>query len=165
MTTKSEKFWSNVSKQTSCWIWIGYTDSKGYGKMLAFGQNFAHRVSWIIHNGSIPEGMCVLHDCPGGDNPTCVNPNHLWLGTKGDNNRDRNLKGRQSRGKKHSKTMKNQPRGENCYQAKLTENSVRIARNLYYGGESGIPELADDFGVTLETVRMAVKGITWRHVK
>lgn len=90
-----KRFWEKVDKRTEdeCWEWKGSVNhSTGYG---AFGFNSkntgAHRVSWIIANGEIPNGMCVMHKC---DNRICVNPKHLSLGTQDDNAKDRNLKNR-----------------------------------------------------------------------
>ena len=93
------RFWSKVNKNTEsgCWEWTAGRDGHGYGKFYLHGKDIgAHRASWEIHNGKIPEaegyhGMCVLHKC---DNPLCINPSHLWLGTNLDNMRDRDKKGR-----------------------------------------------------------------------
>lgn len=75
-----------------CWRWDGATDKDGYGRVRwQYVMYRAHVASWIAHNGAVPKGFCVLHKC---DNPTCINPAHLWIGTVGDNNRDRNAKGR-----------------------------------------------------------------------
>ncbi len=95
-----DRFWSKVNKLSDdeCWEWKSYTDGK-YGGFYANGkQHKAHRISWILENGPIPnigpngKRMCVCHTC---DNPPCVNPNHLFLGTDSDNAIDRNQKGRQ----------------------------------------------------------------------
>lgn len=91
-----EKFWPKVQKTSTCWLWTACKTKLGYGK-LSWKQ--AHRVSWEIHNGAIPVGMCVCHKC---DNPPCVNPDHLFLGTQKDNILDAKKKGRLiGKGKKY----------------------------------------------------------------
>lgn len=91
MENLSERFWKKVRKTNSCWLWTGGT-REGYGRiMLNWKRYSTHRISWEIHNGKIPNGLCVLHRC---DVPKCVNPKHLWLGTTNDNNKDRARKGR-----------------------------------------------------------------------
>jgi len=98
----SERFWPKVNKDgptqphmdTCCWIWIGAITSCGYGCIQRRGRNSvvsAHIASWELENGPIPEGICVLHQC---DNPICVRPDHLFLGTKKDNTADAIAKGR-----------------------------------------------------------------------
>lgn len=78
--------------ESGCWIWIGATDAKGYGLFTVHQRSMrAHRFSFEIHNGEIPEGFHVCHSC---DIPSCVNPSHLWLGTALENNRDIHNKGR-----------------------------------------------------------------------
>lgn len=96
-----ERFWKFVQKTDHCWLWLGTKNPKGYGIITRGGRNVvplkAHRASWIIHFGDIPEGMCVLHDCrPLPDCAQCVNPDHLWLGTILENNADQGLKGMRS---------------------------------------------------------------------
>ena len=85
-------------EEGKCWNWTGWTSSAGYGMI---GNNYkdrgAHRYSWELSNGPISKGLCVLHKC---DNPACINPDHLFLGTKGDNNRDRVKKGRDANSNK-----------------------------------------------------------------
>jgi hypothetical protein len=93
-----DRFWARVdsSQPDGCWIWKGRRTTRGYGTVNAgLGKNLAaHRASWQIHNGPIPDGLWVLHHC---DNPSCVRPDHLFLGTHDDNMRDMALKGRNAR--------------------------------------------------------------------
>ena len=89
------RFWSKVHKTDTCWIWTPYKDRDGYGQVRFHNKRMlAHRVAWELTNGPIPEGLFVCHNCPGGDNPSCVNPAHLWLGTAAENNLDKVHKGR-----------------------------------------------------------------------
>lgn len=99
--TLLKRFWKRVQKTDSCWIWTGTKLWNGYGS-LSLGRargfsidqkHYAHRVSWLIHNGEIPDGIFVCHRC---DNPICVRPDHLFLGTPLDNMRDMISKGRAS---------------------------------------------------------------------
>lgn len=93
----AERFWPKVDVRghEECWEWTASRKERGYGVFSRPGHNNgalkAHRVSWELANGPIPDGLCVLHRC---DNPPCVNPAHLFLGTIADNNRDMSLKGR-----------------------------------------------------------------------
>lgn len=81
-----------VDPETACWLWTGFLTSTGYGGVyVARKLCIASRVSWETHRGPIPKGLCVLHHC---DVRPCINPEHLFLGTKGDNNRDCAAKGR-----------------------------------------------------------------------
>lgn len=86
-----KRFWSKVDKTSDCWIWLGLKDKDGYGK---WSQGRAHRVSYELAFGLISSDDHVCHEC---DNPSCVNPDHLWIGTNQDNTTDRNEKKRQAR--------------------------------------------------------------------
>jgi hypothetical protein len=93
-----ERFWDNVQKGEGCWEWIGTKCLSGYGRIKTnYKRISAHRFMWELRNGPIPKlensyhGICVLHRC---DNPSCVNPDHLFLGTNRDNSIDRDKKGR-----------------------------------------------------------------------
>lgn len=92
----SERFWAKVDKRgpSECWLWTGAKGPTGYGHLNnKSGSNIAHRISYELHFGPIPQDMCVCHNCPGGDNPSCVNPSHLWLGTQLENIADMKQKG------------------------------------------------------------------------
>src|SRR3990172_11160414 len=88
-----KRFWSKVDKSNgpnSCWIWLGARRNK-YGSIRNGSVQYAHRVAWELTNARIPKGICVLHNC---DNPLCMNPRHLFLGTYKDNRIDAVQKGR-----------------------------------------------------------------------
>lgn len=84
-----------AQNENGCFVWSGKTNPGGYGKMRLMQEQLAHRVSWVVTNGPIPEGRDVLHKC---DNPPCCNPDHLFLGTDEDNAKDRKNKGRNGKG-------------------------------------------------------------------
>ena len=145
--TTPERFWSLVRQSVlndACWEWLGRKDEKGYGR-IGFGgkpNRRAHRVAWETQRGSIPEGQCVLHRC---DNPGCVRPSHLFLGTQAENIADRHKKGRDNAAKAGSKHFK----------AKLTDAQVREMRALHGRGWTQ-QRLADRFGVSRGNVSKIV---------
>jgi hypothetical protein len=105
------RFNKKVEKTDSCWLWVGKKMIDGYGNMWVEGKQIpAHRLSWLLHNGSIKEGLKVCHKC---DVRHCVNPQHLFLGTQMDNMRDMIEKGRARK-----------VRGSQQWQAKLDERKV-----------------------------------------
>ena len=105
--TLEERFWEKVDRSggtEACWLWTAGAFSHGYGSFRRDARaQYAHRVAYELTNGPIPEDLCVLHRC---DTPPCVNPSHLFLGTPADNAADRNAKGRQARGAKHSSALR-----------------------------------------------------------
>jgi hypothetical protein len=146
-----ERFWSKVERGNGCWTWTASKNAKGYGKCAPRHwrrQEYAHRVSWEIANGPIPDGMQVLHHC---DNPSCVRPGHLFLGTHQDNMADMVSKGRQRNGPLP---------GESNGRAKLTRRQVDAIRRRVERGETKL-RLAKEYGVSRATVQFICKGVTW----
>ncbi len=145
------KFWKKVKKTDYCWNWTGGILRGGYGQIhIDKKLHQAHRLSWQLHNGTIPRGMHVLHKC---DNPSCIRPIHLFLGTAKDNALDREAK---SRGADH-KGMKNG-------RSKLTELQVRKIRQI--SEEQGITqgELAEIFNISRPVVNFIINKKAWQHV-
>lgn len=135
-----------IDDATGCWNWTLQKDKKGYGRIGVNGTpRGAHRISYELHCGLVPDEMHVLHRC---DNPACINPEHLFIGTNAENMADRNAKGRQQRGSKHGL-------------AKLTEYDALAIRTA-----TGITlrDLADTYGVCVATVKNIRSGKIWTHV-
>ena len=134
---------------TGCWLWTATGDEKGYGHFRYKGRpQKAHRASWMLHRGEIPDGMLVCHHC---DTPACVNPDHLFLGTNDDNMRDRQEKGRQAR-------------GERAPTAVLTEREVSAIRLLSDKHDIPKADIAEAFGVGGSTIGAIVRRKTWTHL-
>ena len=154
--TPLEILWEHVSKTDGCWEWIGRRNKKGYGlatnsgRLLCSGNVVkAHRLSWFIHNGPIPEGMLVLHRC---DNPPCVRPDHLFLGTHQDNLLDSMSKGRRMPNK-----------GELNGRSKLCTDDIPAIRELINSGISR-REISRKYGVNESTIRRIARNRGWTHV-
>ena len=136
---------------SGCWEWTMGRDSKGYGTISFKGQSStrAHRLSWELHRGPIPDGMHVLHKC---DNPGCVNPDHLFIGTHDDNMADKAAKGR-------APSMA----GEACPVSVLTDEAIDDIRREYATGLVKQRELAAKHGVSQTNISSIVRRATWRH--
>lgn len=173
-------FWSHVEKhEEGCWTWTGTSASnRGYGYIeLGRGRRriYAHRFSYLLNNGPIPDGLCVCHAC---DNPQCVRPDHLWTRTRSENALDRHRKGRSAiswfalhpdirlRGDDHPyrKHPELHAHGEQNKSSKLNENIVREIRRAYAAGEADTVQLGIRFGVNHSTVSNVIRGKTWKHV-
>lgn len=159
MGTAEARFWSNVTKGDGCWTYrsIGL---RGYGKLRANGRDMrAHRYAWELTQGPIPHGLLVCHHC---DNPSCVRPDHLFLGTNADNAADRNAKGRTARGKRSAPYVP--ARGEQVSTAVLKASAVRRIRKLYASGGYSQQKIADRFGVHQAHVSRIILGKVWSHL-
>lgn len=147
------RFLEFVDKTGECWTWKGCRDNKNYGQVRWGGKiQLAHRVSWEIHNGPIPKGMNALHRC---DNPPCVRPDHLFLGTLSDNTRDCIAKGRFGEAR---------VRGETHHQAKLTDSDVVAIRDLRQQGLSCAEISRRIKIVTKSTIERVCNGANWKHL-
>ena len=152
-----ERFWSTVVVRKNCWEWSGYSNGNGYGILSVNSRSegiryniYAHRLSWEIYKGHIPEGMWVLHKC---DNPACTNPKHLFLGTNKDNMEDCSRKGRQNGRAKARPGILN---GNVC----LTEKQVREIKS----NTVGCTELGRRLGVHKSLISAIRKRRAWKHV-
>tara|TARA_R110000868_G_scaffold94607_3_gene260955 strand:+ start:2439 stop:3164 length:726 start_codon:yes stop_codon:yes gene_type:complete len=152
-----KRFWEKVDKTPGfgenfdCWRWLAGTYDGGYGKMRISKdkERGAHRISWEIHNGPIPDKMEVCHKC---DNPGCVNPEHLFLGTHKENMEDRELKGRRTA-----------PKGEKNGMSKLVLEQVIEIKNQLKNGTSGA-DLARKYGVSKTQISWIKLGKSWKDV-
>lgn len=154
---KNDRFWSKVKLPDfigtdECWEWQSAKDKDGYGKFwLNRKYQQAHRVSYQLCVGLIPDGLYVLHNCSLGDNSSCVNPAHLWLGTTVDNTHDRNKKGRTAKGEKQGSS-------------KLTSSQVIQIRSELANKNKNQTELAKEFGVCCATINNIFHKVIWKHV-
>lgn len=135
---------------SGCSLWMGATNEHGYGYLTIAGKQVkAHRASWSVANGDIPPAMCVLHRC---DNPACVNPDHLFLGTQAENVRDMLSKRRWKAPYRR--------RGAESHLCKLTEDQVRFI----FASSKSSRELAVRFGIGQEHVNSIKGKRVWRHL-
>lgn len=175
-TSLERRFWSYVGapNEHGCLLWDGPTNGDGYGVLKVRGADGrwrgigAHRLSWEMNNGDIPEGMHVLHDCDArylpGDitNRRCVNHEHLFLGTQSINAADCHSKGR---GAIPSRCpLERIARGERTGAAKLTESKVRLIRARLQAGHTQ-RSVALEMGVHLNTIRKIAYGQSWGHLR
>ncbi|GMV18565.1 MAG: hypothetical protein AMXMBFR56_67890 [Polyangiaceae bacterium] len=160
------RFWSKVDKNGpipphmphlgQCWVWTA-GQANGYGRLCFWSGSrrvavmYAHRISWVVHRGTLLDELCVLHHC---DNTLCVNPEHLFLGSRTDNAYDKVSKGRARGG--------SMP-GEQSPNAKLTEEAIRTIRAGRTAGRS-LNTLAREHGVSKKLILRIVQRLAWKHV-
>jgi len=152
MADTLERFWSKASigATDECWEWLASKLPAGYGRFWIAGKLcYAHRLSWQLAYGDIPDGMDVCHHC---DNPDCVNPRHLFIGTRADNMQDAVNKGRVHL-------------GEADGMSKLTREDVLGIRKLLVEGKRTQREIGADFGVSQMTVSYINTGQRWGWLK
>lgn len=150
---KIKDFWYYVdfSAKWGCWEWMGRKNGKyEYGLVITKEETaMAHRVAWELTHGRIPDGMLILHHC---DNPPCINPGHLYLGTHLDNARDKVNRGRIQRGEDH-------------FKAKLRESDIVAIRKMYIPRRFSLRKIAAMYDVTYQNIEKIVKRQAWRHIK
>ena len=151
-----ERFWNyvEIGSDDECWNWKGGQKSDNYGNFNFFnGEKWvsktAHHFSYVLKFGDVNNPNCVLHKC---DNRLCCNPNHLWIGTRKDNNLDRDKKGRQvsSKGIKHGM----------CKLTNLKVMNIRIMRDC----GSTLKQIADLYKISKSMVHNISSGLNWTHI-
>lgn len=150
-----DRFWSKVDAGEGCWEWKASRDALGYGFFRVTTRESmkkAHRVAWELTNGPIPDGLVVCHRC---DNPPCVRPDHLFLGSLSDNTQDSIAKGRWNVTPTHY--------GETSPLSKLTAEQVDAIRHRYATGGIRQRELAEEYGVQQSTISKIVRGVRWKQ--
>lgn len=157
MSTDDRFFhYSSHPDKNGCINWLGSKDKNGYGRIKPSGEKRirAHRFSYQRFIGAIPDGYFVCHNC---DNPSCVNPKHLWLGTNAENTKDRSIKDRSAKNNLAGLPLKLLPN------SKLTKENVLEIRKLI---SNKIPQIqiAKKFNVHRDTILKIKKGITWYHL-
>lgn len=146
-----ERFWAkaSVGDPERCWNWNAGRTSAGYGGFYVGGRTLsAHRISYELTYGPIPEGLLIRHDC---DNPPCVNPHHLRTGTVRDNSMDSSIRGRNYRGTRH-------------HFSKMTPETVRQCREEHVRDHVSSNELADRYGITDVAMLNVLHGRVWKSV-
>lgn len=149
--------------ESGCWIWMCGEDKDGYGQFSLQNKNIrAHRASWMVHVGDIPQGMCVMHRC---DIPACINPHHLRLGTNAENTKDKMDKGRHRPASGDAHYLRRKPdarAGDKSPSAKLSSAQTEQVKKLL--GVKPQTEIAKMFGVSRTCISAISTGRNWKHL-
>lgn len=160
---ESLRLWSKVRKTDTCWLWTGRVVSK-YGMFKLRGKGVKpHRLTFVLNGGVLTaEKPFVLHNCPGGDNTLCCNPDHLWAGNADDNAKDCVAKGRSTKGRTFKESSH---KGSNNGRAKLNEKIVADIRKQFESPSKGLTSrLANEYGVTRRIIRLIRTRKLWAHI-
>lgn len=168
------RFLKKINFGDNCWLWTATKNKDGYGKYKVNGKMvYAHRFSYFLFNGVLPRDLLVCHKC---DTPACVNPDHLFIGTRKDNSEDMVAKDRQSRATRIGPSSENHfykrhpelvLRGEQSSRSKLTQFQVDEIRRTYKRGAPGVPSefsfrgLASKYGVSARQICSIVHELSW----
>lgn len=167
LQSRFNQYVSKPNGADGCWLWIGGKYQSGYGYFTVTNRQIAaHRCAFLMAYGAIPDGLFVCHDCPGGDNRACVNPNHLWLGTHKQNMADMTQKGRQAIGLRNGAYTKPDRvrKGTEHGRAKLTEGDVLAIRRKYATGTVTLKNLSAEYGVVFSIISRIVRYEIWAHL-
>jgi hypothetical protein len=143
------KFWRKVNKTDECWLWTASVDHDGYGQFHAGKQTRAHRFSFQLAYGWLPERGVIMHKC---DTPRCVRPDHLVAGTHEDNVRDKIAKGRLR-----------VPHGADHWSRRLSLEQIKAARSSWESGMFTQARLAEEYGVSAATINRAIRQLAWEE--
>lgn len=158
----AERFWEKVHKTADCWVWMASRHPTGYGQFRFEGRNTrASRVAWILTNGPIPHGLLVCHHC---DNPSCVNPSHLFIGTNLDNSNDKIRKGRArwwAKGDPRNPRTVTPPVGSLNPNAKLSHALAAEIRAKYAVPGVTQQQLWIEYGISRAALQRVLHGKTW----
>lgn len=172
-----------INTKTGCWEWTGALTSFGYGNLVIKEGSqrrrvMAHRTAYQMFVGEIPTGLCVCHHC---DDRRCVNPFHLFIGSRADNNADMTRKKRNAFGDRNGQWTHPErratgsrngcftkpecrPRGERNGRARLSTSDICEIRRIYASGGITQKQLAKRYGVATSAIWYIVKGYHWKHV-
>jgi hypothetical protein len=162
------RFWSKANLTANperCWEWNAAKSKEGYGRFsLNYKEKYmAHRLAFVLHHKKPINKLLVCHTC---DNPSCINPSHLFLGTHLDNFKDMKEKGRSCKGNRSRNYLypEKRQKGESNGSSKLKEHQIIEIRNKYDNENMSSKEIANQYGVHETTINNIVKRKKWKHI-